>query len=209
MKKKTFNILLILFIISLLSITIFYNINDNTNDLDIAVLSLDNMNLKEDNKYLKELNDIKLDNYDYIKCKTILRNIYSFYNEIIINVGKDKNIEINDAVINEHGLVGIISDVYDTYSRVLLITNKDLNISVNINSNYGNLNNYKVTNMNNYANVYEGDIVYTSGITSIPGNIYVGRVINIEEKDIEKDITIENNIDIDHIDYLIVIKDTK
>lgn len=169
-KKK-----LIVFIIYFLIISIYTLVNSYLGD-DNSTVYLDSMYYDLRDKYneLATINNIKIKDYEVIGCSVIERNIYTFFDEIIINRGINDNVKENNAVIRNNELIGIVSKVYDNYSIVNLITNKDINISVKINDSYGIYSNGLVTNIINYSNINIGDYVYTSGLTNIPSDLSVG-----------------------------------
>ena len=168
----------------------------------------------ESNKKLQELEnllDIKINDYNYVISKVIYRNIYSFNNELTISKGKNYGIKKKYAVVNDLGLVGIINNSYNNYSKVQLLTNKNTEISVRINNSYGILKRSKdifyVDNITNSEIINIGDLVYTSGIGNLPGDILIGKVssIKIDKLGIEQILLINPVVDFNNINYVMVI----
>ena len=146
----------------------------------------------------------------YVLAKVAFREIYDFFNYITINT--DTLVEKGNPVINENGLVGIISEVSGTSAKVNLLTNYK-GISVKVGNSYGLIDIYNkkdntilIKNINNYEKISEGDEVVTSGLTDIVGDIKVGKVVKIEESDIEKLVYVSPYVDFNNINYLYVIK---
>ena len=115
-----------------------------------------------------------------------------------------------DIVINDQGLIGIISHVQENSSEVSLITNKDLNISVKVGESYGILyskdHKLKIKNMKIAGIIKEGDEVVTSGLTSIPEGIKIGKVTNIEKDELELEYILDiEGISLQNLKYLGVI----
>ena len=155
--------------------------------VELDGLRLENQLLK------KELNDLVNTNYEEgIIAKVILRDMYSFYDELVINVGSKDNINIYDSVIYNGSLVGIVTKVNDNTSNVKLISS-NYNISVKIGNTYGNLNKGIVTMIDKYSDISAGDLVYTSGLDNILSDIYIGKVkdISLDEDGLSNKVIIE------------------
>ena len=155
--------------------------------VELDGLRLENQLLK------KELNDLVNINYEEgIIAKVILRDMYSFYDELVINVGGKDNINIYDSVICNGSLVGIVTKVNDKTSNVKLISS-NYNISVKIGNTYGNLNKGIVTMIDKYSDISVGDLVYTSGLDNILSDIYIGKVkdISLDEDGLSYKVIIE------------------
>lgn len=151
---------------------------------------------------------------EFINSYIIYKDIYNYLNEITIRGGRDKEFNSNP-VIYDNTLVGVIDKVNNNSSIVKLVTNKTLKVSVKINNEVGIMQyqNGKliVRNISNYSNVKIGDYVYTSGLGNIKENIYIGEVKNIDldNKNIEKIITVDYELRVKDIDYVTVLKEIK
>lgn len=159
---------------------------------DRYYVELDGLRL-ENHLLKKELNGLVNINYDEgVIAKVILRNMYSFYDELVINVGSKDNINIYDSVICNGSLVGIVTKVNDKTSNVKLISS-NYNISVKIGNTYGNLNKGIVTMIDKYSDISVGDLVYTSGLDNILSDIYIGKVkdISLDEDGLSNKVIIE------------------
>ena len=203
-KRKILVFILFFIVISIYTLVNHYLMNINVGSVYYSdVLYYD---LKDKYNDLATKNNILYDDYSILGAAVIQRNIYSFFDEIIINRGSNDNIKVDDAVVNSDGLVGVVSKVYEEYSVVNLITNDDFNISVKINDSYGTYNNGIVSNIINYDEVNVGDYIYTSGLTNVVGSIYIGRVdsISLDKYEIEKKINVDL-IDIGNLRHVYVI----
>lgn len=205
-KYNKYNILLILFILYILINSIYKIIIPKSINIDNSIYIKD-----LENKYneLLKLNNIDIYyNIDYLYSYILYKDIYNYKSVITIS---GSNYKVNDPVIYNNTLIGVISKVYKDTSIVRLLNNKDTLISVKINNEIGILkykdNTLLVEDINNYANISIGDKVYTSGIGSILNNIYIGIVkdIKIDNLGIEKLIYIESPINIEDINYSIVL----
>ena len=201
---------LILFLIILLKDPLYRLISLNKkiyNTLDCHIIE-DNYNK------LLEFNQININyNLDYINTIIIYKDIYNYLNEITIRGGLDQQFD-NNPVIYDNTLIGLINKVNKTTSIVQLLTNKKSKISVKSNEEIGILeyinNELIVSNISNYSNIQKNDLIYTSGLGNIKENIYIGTVKDIinTNKDIEKIIKVNYQINIKDIDYVTVLKET-
>lgn len=212
-KYKDYIILLGIFLLILFSSSInrFLSMFDNN-------LSIDTINnnyceiLESDYKELLKINDFKINNgLNLIMSKVYLRNIYEFKNTVMIYKGKEDGIVEGMAVISDMGLIGVVDNTLASSSEVRLITNKSSNISVKVGDNYGILKMADgvlvVSNLQTYDVINIGDKVYTSGIGNLPGDIYVGEVtkINVNATEIEKIVEVKPGVDLDNINYVLVV----
>lgn len=151
---------------------------------------------------------------DYLNTYIIYKDIYDYLDEITIRGGIDQGLNKNP-VIYDNTLVGFIDKVNKNTSTVKLITNKNSKVSVKINEEVGLLetyqNNLVVRNISNYSDIKVGDNIYTSGLGNVKENIYIGTVkeIQLDEKKIEKIITVDYRLKIKDIDYVSIYKDNK
>ena len=210
-KNRDYILLLGVFLLTLFS-----------NSLNNILVSF-NPNLKQDNIYnnydkvlekeIKEINEnnaLTYKNLNLTLSRVKYRDVYDFMNTLTIYKGFLDEVSVNDAVLTNNGLVGVIEKTFAHYSVVRLITNKQSNISVKINNSIGVLkfqnNKLIVSNINNYENINIGDEVYTSGLGNINEGIYVGKVKNIRlnNTEIEKIIEVSINEPLENINYLYI-----
>ena len=205
--------------IILLLILIFFNIlnnnylNKNLEKLEKSFFENYN-NINYQNLVNENYNLTKLLNLENYKLNNIFVKGYFFniYEEFIISKGKNEGV-INDlAVINEDRLIGFVRNAHDNYANVELLENLNKKISIKVNENYGFLevcNNELIITGIEKENMNINDKVYTSGLTHIPGNIYIGKIYNIQEKDdtfeTKAYLSIEKNYH--NYKYLLVVKE--
>ena len=207
---KKYNILLILFILIIFINSIIKILKPTCVEVD------DSLYIKELEKRYNEL--LKLNNIDntykldYFNSYIIYKDIYNYNSEITISGGSNYNFKVKDLVIYNNTLIGVISKVNKSTSIVRLLKNKDTLVSVKINNEIGILkyknNSLVVENINNYGVISKGDKVYTSGIGNSLNNIFIGNITNIEldKKGMEKLIYLDNQININDINYVTVIR---
>lgn len=211
-KYKDYILLLIIFLLFIFSGSInrfLIAINPNLDTKNIE-LNYDKY-LKDELDNIKKINNIEFnDDLDLQVSRVKYRNIYEYSDTLTIYKGFKNNVFVNDVVLNNDGLIGIVTKTYDYYSIVTLITNKNSNISVKINDAIGILktinNTLVVTNINNYEKVNVDDEIYTSGLGNLPDNIYIGKVksINLNNTEIEKVVEVNINNRLEKLDYLFI-----
>jgi len=211
---KTTTIFLIFFIVFLFKESIYEVIIkvNNLDKLDKSIIKIKESYYEEEYKtLLKTINVIDENEFSYVYSKVLYRDIYNYFDEITILKGYNDNIKNNSAVINENGLIGTINKVNKNSSVVNLITNKNSQISIKVNNVYGILksenNDLIITGINNYENVHIGDIVFTSGIGSLPENIKVGTISNIKKDKLglEQKIIVSSDVDFDNVKYIAIL----
>ena len=153
--------------------------------------------------------------YNLSNSKILFRDIYDLDKHITIYKGSKDGLQEKNLVINEYGLVGIISKVNTHSSVVDLLLQNDLNLSVKIKDNYGILkyeeDTLVVKGINNKGDVEIGDAVYTSDISIYPEKILIGEVTEVEfdNYEIEKLIKVTPAVDFDNLKYVSVITDLR
>lgn len=155
--------------------------------------------------------NLKLLNYDYKISKIIYKESYNT-SKYKIQYGKKDNITLGMAITNEFGLVGKITDINNKTSE--FTTLKELkDTSVVINDNYGKLNYdydkelFIISDISNYDKVFINDEVYTSGYGTIKENIYIGKVVKIENETISKKIYVKSDVNFNKLNYILIVGD--
>lgn len=207
-------ITIIIFITLLLTFKgVFVDIISNINLLTHKISNNDNSEMlilknkiKKLEKDLFDISKLKNKNYKYEITKFSYFDNYKKDSFYINNVD---NIKVNDLLINEHGLVGIVSKVNNEYSKVNTIK-KLKNVSININDEFGTITEYKdnyfiIKDLSNTSNISLNDLVYTIPTEQIKTPVLIGYIKRIDEKDINKIVYVESEVDFDNINYLYVV----
>lgn len=178
---------------------------DNSSFVESDLLLRENNLLK---KELKELGGFEIMSESYVIGKVLNRDLYSFYDEIVINLGED-DVSVGDAVVNEEGLIGVIYKVGTYRSYVKLLTS-NYNVSVVVSGTYGNLNNGTISMLDKYSDIKEGDLVYTSNYGDVEKDIYVGIVseVSYDKEGLGKEVKVQL-VDNKYLNYIGVIKRIK
>ena len=211
-KYKDYILLLMIFLLFIFSGSINRFLIAINHNLDTKNIELNyDKYLKDELDNIKKINNIEFnDDLDLQVSRVKYRNVYEYSDTLTIYKGFKNNVFVNDVVLNNDGLIGIVTKTYDYYSIVTLITNKNSNISVKINDAIGILktinNTLVVTNINNYEKVNVDDEIYTSGLGNLPDNIYIGKVksINLNNTEIEKVVEVNINDRLEKLDYLFI-----
>ncbi len=178
---------------------------NNKEVIEIATLQNELDILRNEVKSLKETKDI---NSDYVIARVILRDIHNFYNEIVINIGSNK-VNVGDPVVNEEGLIGIVDKVNKDTANVKLLSSS-FSLSVKVDDTFGNLKGNKVDLLDKYSELKEGDVIVTSGLTSVPEGIYVGKIkkVKMDENNLGKELEVElvDNSDLIYVGVISSIK---
>lgn len=186
---------LLLFIFSFIVISVYALVNYYLGTYYEPAISVsDFINKELESKYEALLEEQNISfNRKVIGCKVIERDIYNFFDEIVINKGSSDGILEGMAVINSKGLVGIVKKVKEHISYIELITSGNLSFSVKVNNSYGILKNGHITNIVDYGEIEENTPIYTSGLTKISEGILVGNVrkVYLDKYDLEKIIDVD------------------
>ncbi|MDA3862127.1 MAG: rod shape-determining protein MreC [Melioribacteraceae bacterium] len=153
--------------------------------------------------------------YKLIPTSIVAKNISKTQGVYIINSGLKDSISKSMPVLNERGLVGIITDVSEDYSLVQTLRSSSLKISATIpRSNiHGvvswNGNRLVASNVPTTADINEGDRIVTSILStifppSIPIGLVVGKGSNISG--LLSEITIQPFVDVTTAKNVFVLK---
>lgn len=221
MQKYKINtiLFLLLFLVIIFKDSVYYFIDKTTKLNNITSTVKESADTYFEEEYYKILNLYEIKEspkYEYIYSRVIYRDIYDYSNKMTILKGSNDHIKKQMAVINNEGLIGIIDKVTKNTSQVTLLTNKNIKVSVKINDVYGlltvnNNNELVVGSITNYDKVLVGDYIYTSGIGSLPANIYIGQVkeIKTDKTGIEKFVIVDKTIDFNKVDYVAILKNAE
>ena len=175
--------------------------------------------LKSENNTLKEYLNLKNKYADYETTPAyVIERTYSNYDKIlVINVGKNDNIEVNMPVISESGLVGHVISVTDKTAKVQTIIDTASTVSASISTSSqsilikGTISNtkaLKATSIPAEATVLQGDEVVTSGLVGIyPKGILIGTIKGVvnTKNEVDRYCNIQTATDFDALSTLLVI----
>ena len=151
---------------------------------------VDYLDAKEENAKLWKYYELKKENpsYDILPAGVLRRDANDDFYSFTLDKGSTDNVEKNDPVITENGLIGWVSDVELTTCRVRTILSPDTKASaidkktsdngiISGNAEYCDDNLTCLTKIAENNKIKVGDIVVTSGTGGVyPKNLIIGKV---------------------------------
>ncbi len=169
---------------------------------------------------LKKLLELKESfSYEMIPSLVISREPGNWFNSIIVDKGRDDEVNKNMAVATHRGLVGRIVSVDSHTAKILLILDqrsavggmiqrsRDIGVVKGSESNY-----CYMEYLSHDADVKINDVVITSGLGSIfPKGIIIGKVVEIkkESHDLFQKVIIRPEVDFTKLEEVFVVKKTE
>lgn len=184
---------------------------------------VDYYDIKEQNEQLKKYYNLKEENPDYeLLPATVIRrdpneNFYSFY----LDKGSSDGVELQDPVVTENGLVGMVCEVDSSSCKVRTILSPDIQVGalsirtsesgiVSGSSEYSDEGLSLLTKISAQHTMQEGDIIVTSGLGGIfPDKLKIGEIkeIKLDEYDSQPIAVIEPYEDIRNVTSAAIITD--
>jgi rod shape-determining protein MreC len=175
----------------------FNNLEIENVNLKLEVAQLKNKqvefdNIKHENEALKNIFHVVNNKHDeYITVKLLGVSITAVSKIAILDAGSNHDVQINQIVVNQNGLVGRIIETSSNYSKVLLVNDTNSSIPIKTSSSKeigilkGNGNYCTMKYVKENHNIEDNEAVITSGSGKIyPKNIIVGFVNKITNDDI-------------------------
>lgn len=196
---------------------------------EVDRLKIENSNLIQDKYELNELRELyeldqKYSGYETTGARVIAREPGNWFSVFTIDKGSDDGIEKDMNVMSGSGLVGIVTQVGSNWASVRSIIDDTSNVSGQVLSTSDNLmvtgdlllmekGQIRFSQLTaSEGEVSKGDTVVTSDISDkyLPG-INIGYISSIEtdNNNLTRSGTITPVVDFDHLDIVLVIKETK
>jgi len=208
MKKWICNciVLIIFFIFLCCKEIIFYRLLPKD---DYCILETQYKELEQ--KYLDIVEELELPldyNHQYQMGFILFQDPLTYLQEITILT--KNTVQEKSAVVNKLGLVGVVISNDTKSSQVQLLTHKDTTLSIKVGTSSGVLRwvngELIIDSIIEKSPISIGDVVVTSGLTSIPGEIVVGRIISLVSSSVlEKKYKVELAADITDSKYIYVL----
>lgn len=159
------------------------------------------------------------DEFDFIPARVIARSSVNWYRYLVIDQGQEAGVARDMAVISPQGLVGRIGSVSKNTAQVILITDRETAVGAilqrtrdtrGIVEGLGNSNRLRMANIPYYSKVKNGDIVVTSGLSSVyPKGIAIGRISKVtkEPSGLLQTAALKPMADFDKLEEVLIIKD--
>jgi len=167
--------------------TLKFQLNENkARSILLEDLSSENQRLRAALNFKRKSVNLYL-----LAAEIIGRSATNWFETVEINRGSDDNVVMDNAVINDEGLIGRVCEVSKYSSKVLLITDPNSAVSV-IDAETGDMGiangnsmgPIRIKYMAATANVKVGDRIVTSAMSEIfPRGILVGTVRSVDKKD--------------------------
>ena len=184
--------------------------------VQMNMLNAELLKYENENSELKKLLNFYNEQPWSLQIAKVVNDNYSYLmRTITINLGLDDNLEINLPVVDINGLIGKVEVVSDRVSNVQLITDKNFIVSVRVGKDMS-IGEFKSTHkklgivygVRKTADVKIGDIVYTSGVSTIyPDSIPVAKVVKINKHNDKpfQDIEVEILADLINFNHVFVV----
>jgi rod shape-determining protein MreC len=159
--------------------------------------------------------------YSPVATQVIVRPPSPYRQEVIVAAGRSDGVRVDDPVVTDEGLVGIVTEVTPNGAKVRLITDQDVAVSaVVLSSNATGMvthgattNSLILDRVGKDALVSEQDLVVTAGWrtlsfeSSYPRGIAIGTVKSVGQTDVDlyKRIQITPLVDFDSLSSVIVL----
>ncbi len=187
----------------------------------IDMLKIEIDQLKEiKTKYYNILNILNLplpqSDISYITAMVIGRDMSTIFKSISVNKGTADGVKKGDGVISQFGVIGRVMKTTHHVSEVLLLTDtnsyiegmdKQTRIRGIINGTGLDRLNFMYVLSN--APINKGDTIITGGQDGVfPEGITIGKVISIQNKPagwLFKDVVVQPEVDLNRLDYVMII----
>ncbi len=170
-------------------------------------LQADRVNsLVAENNHLKSLLKMKESSKNEVIFAKVI-NIFNndFVRSATVNVGKKQNVQPDDFVYVERGIIGRVIEVSDNWSKVLFIIDANSNIPANISGVNALLsgNNSNLLKVNLVSgDVKEGDIAKSSSYGKVfQDDIVIGKVVKKGNE-----FFVQPSVDFNHLKYVCIGK---
>lgn len=183
----------------------------------------DYYDLQEENERLWKFYDIKKENptYTYVPSTVIRRDSNADFYSFTIDAGTSLGISVNDPVVTENGLVGIVTECDISSSKVKTILSPEIKIGaidsktkdsgvISGSSRYCDDNLTMLTKISSENKISKGDIIKTSGVGGLfPADIIIGQVkeFSYDDYDASKFTVVEPYEDVRKVSSVLVITD--
>lgn len=173
--------------------------------------------MQKQNERLKELLNYaeSLGNFELCTARIVAKSTGIWFNTLTLNVGRNKGVEVDMAVICADGLVGKVTEVGATWCKVTAIIDSGMTVPVMVErtrdncmvrgildaeSNDAYLELYYLPS--DRADIAPGDAIITSGIGDVyPKGIFVGTITEVITANAENNGSITNAIIAPAVDF--------
>ena len=156
--------------------------------------------------------------FELVAAKVINNSITGLDNFVTLNKGQADGIRKGMGIVQDDGLVGIVTDVNDKFSRGVSLLHRDCRISAALSRNHffgtlywpgGDPRMVRLGDVPKHAELKIGDQIITSGYSFIfPQGLPLGKIVDFSLSDGSNfyEIDVELSNDLSKIDYVYVIR---
>jgi rod shape-determining protein MreC len=186
--------------------------------------------LESENAELRAQLEYKQENPDYLltgatvleenenRAQVLGQDPSALVSFIIIDQGREENVQVGMPVITPAGLVGRVSEVGAHWARVRLISDTSSSVNAVVQSTratgivQGQGQGSDLLVMRYLplgASVKEGDIILTSGISgTFPKRLVIGQVVQVNQRDTDlfTEALVRPSVDLQRLEYVLVMK---
>lgn len=150
-------------------------------------------------------------------AQVIGRNPSSWFSTLTIDKGSRHGIKVDMPVVTNQGLVGKIIDVQPAHAKVQLLISPSSGISAIVQRTRDNgvliglstpRGYTRITRLNQYADIQEGDVIISSPLTGIyPKGLVIGRVVEVYDDPVslERSALVRPEVDFDRLEEVLII----
>src|SRR5882757_1894330 len=200
---------------------------------DNASLKVENRSLKATNQALRDvehevnrlrraLNYRERALFRLVPAEVVTRDSSTWWRTITINRGKNDQVEPDQAVVTDEGVVGKTATVGDNISVVLLISDENCKVACGVEGSreQGIVSGERVTGstapmldlnfLSKQANLPANAKVYTSGVGGVfPSGLLVGTVQSFRVRELDSQARIQPAVDLSHLEDVFVVTERK
>lgn len=174
--------------------------------------------LAAENKRLRDLLGFKETNEElqFISGANITgRDPGNWFDIYTLDKGSKDGVQANDAVIVGNGyLVGRVIEVGSSYSKFMALVDQRSSVSIIVDRTRdlgivsGSADNSIIAVMPLEADIAKGDDISTSGFSTFPKNLYIGKVKSVEkqERKLQKLVLIEPAADFERMEEVFIVR---
>jgi rod shape-determining protein MreC len=198
----------------------YFNLTKKNNELrkENTRLAFENYQLQDallENIRLRKLLQFKYEvNYQLIPAKVIGYSPQDIVTGLILSSEEIGGVSSNAAVMTDEGIVGKIVKVSNDYAicQILLDPNNRVSAKVQRNRQLGMIkwdgaNGFILDHIPNTISIFEGDVIFTSGLSQIyPANVKIGVVnsIELDEKSLFQKINVTPAVNFNRLEEVFI-----